>query len=205
MTRFHPLILLLATGAVLATSLASAADERRRSSSSSNRTEAPKTSATPNGSNPGFEPFQIIAERNIFNPNRVGRTRNVAEEKPPRFDEISLVGTLQSDRGVMAFFNSPDPAFSKALREGETIADFKIKNIAADRVELLQGEKTLTLRVTEQLRRPEGGEWSVRASPTTAAAAAGTARPAEATITEIPADASDVLKRLMKNREKQLK
>ena len=160
-----------------------------------------------------FDAFQLVVERNIFNPNRVSRARANSEEKPPRVDEISLVGTVQHDRENLALFDSPDAAFRKALREGDTLADFKVKRIAADAVELTREDKPVSLKVAQQLRRVEGGEWKVtinqaaRADPRALAANGTGAAPAvdPAAPPEIPADASEILKRLMKKREKQLK
>ncbi len=193
---------------MLGTTLVSAASERRRSSNAAPSPSVP-VAVAPSGS---FDAFLLIVERNIFNPNRVGRTRATAEEKPLRVDEIALVGTMEFEQRHLAFFDSPDAAYRKALGVGESVADFKVQSIAADRVELLQGDKPVTVKLAHQLRRTEGGEWSVRALPSAAPVAPSAAgglvavRPAEATPEpEIPADASEVLKRLMKNREKQLK
>ena len=206
MNRFRQLSLCILLGAVAGSGTAGSAAEGRRS-----RT-AP--SAAPAGSGlKSYESFQLVLERNIFNPNRVGRTRNIAEEKPPRVDEIALVGTVQHDQEVLALFHSPDAAFRKAVHEGDTVADFKVQRITAAGVELLRGDKPLSLKVAQQLRRVEGGEWSVTANQAArsdpralAAGVPGAARPADPSApVEIPADASDILKRLMKNREKQLK
>ena len=154
-----------------------------------------------------FDTFRVILDRNICNPNRSPRTQAAAEEKPPRVDEISLVGTMQYDKGLIAFFDSPDSDYRKNLREGGSIAGFELRRITADSVELARGDQTVTLKVAQQLRRAEGGDWVVN---TTAPirADAGTLSPedtrsaAAAAATEIPPDASDVLKRLMKQREK---
>jgi Tfp pilus assembly protein PilP len=160
-----------------------------------------KTAPAPKAPSPGsFEAYQLVVERNIFNPNRVGRTRANPEDKQPRVDEISLVGTMESERGRVAFFESPDSAYRKALREGETMGDFRVRRIANDGVELMREEKALALKISQQLRRPEGGEWTVRATPSAVPEAA-----AAAAVPEIPADASEVLKRLLKQRESQLK
>jgi hypothetical protein len=206
MKRTHRYCLIVAVGAWLGVTLTTAADDRKKSSNSSGKTPA----AVAPGQ--GFDAFQLLVERNIFNPNRVGRTRSSPEEKPPRVDEISLVGTMESARGRIAFFDSPDAAFRKALREGESVGDFKVQRIATDGVDLVRDDKPLALKVSQQLRRPEGGDWSVRSTPTAAPESrtgpngSTIARTAEvAAEPEIPADASEVLKRLMKKREKQLK
>jgi hypothetical protein len=192
-------------GAAFMTLAFGASDKKRDRSGSSNAAPAAAASAVSPANS--FDAFQLIVERNIFNPNRVGRTRAAPEEKPPRIDEISLVGTMQYDKGLVAFFDSPDSSYRKTLREGESIADFKVQRISANSVELLQGEKPVTLKVTEQLRRPEGADWSVRTTPAAMAATSGSgsmSSGAPSGPTEIPADASEALKRLLEKRNKQL-
>jgi hypothetical protein len=72
----------------------------------------------------------------------------------------------------------------------------------------VRGEERVTLKVAQQLRRPEGGDWSVNSNPPMRGETRTTSSPddarsaAAAAATEIPADASEVLKRLMKQREK---
>jgi hypothetical protein len=178
---------------------AEAPPDKRRKSPKGTPAPAPAVISPANS----FEAFQLIVERNIFNPNRVGRTKGT-DEKPPKTDEISLVGTMKYDQKVMAFFDSPDSAFRKTASVGDSVGDFKVQKIATDRVELERDSKPLTLKVSEQLRRPEGGDWTVRSAPTVAPSAATTLTPASAQPVEIPADASDVLKRLLKKREQQL-
>lgn len=175
-----------------------------RSNKSSRAESADNRAAATLPADSKFDTFRVILDRNIFNPNRSPRTQIAAEEKPPRVDEISLVGTMQYDKGLIAFFDSPDSDYRKNLREGGSIAGFELRRITADSVELARGDQTVVLKVAQQLRRAEGGDWVVN----TTASARGDA-PAEdarsaaaAAATEIPADASEVLKRLMKQREK---
>lgn len=204
MIRARHLCLLAAAGTVLAATLASAQERERRRSSTP---VTPAPAAAP-GVSPaqGFAAFQLVVERNIFNPNRVGRTREASDVKAVRTDEISLVGTMQYEKGLLAFFDSPDSRYAKALREGDTFADFKIQRIMADRVELLRADKPLTLKLSEQLRRPEGGDWSVGPAPNNAFAVVPAAAVALPTADSAPsAEASEVLKRLLQKREKQLK
>lgn len=173
-----------------------------RTESSDNRTAA----ALP--ADPKFDTFRVILDRNIFNPNRSPRSRATAEEKPPRVDEIALVGTMQYEKGLLAFFDSTDSNFRKNLREGESIAGFEVRRITADRVELARGDQKVVLQVSHQLQRAEGGDWVINTTPPARGDARGASSPedmraaAAAAATEIPADASDVLKRLMKQREK---
>lgn len=172
----------------------------------SDRSESSDRSAAFSGADSKFEGFRVITERNIFNPTRIGRSRAAPEEKPPRVDEISLVGTMHYDKGVVAFFDSPDAQYRKNLREGESIAGFKVSRISPDGVELLREDKPVSLKVNQQLRRREGADWSVGATPVrTAPGSVDDAQAAAAAAAqEIPADAPEALKRLMEKRKQQL-
>ncbi len=157
------------------------------------------------GPSASFDTFRIIVERNIFDPNRIGRTAGTAENQPPRGDMISLVGTMRYEKGLFAFFDGSNASFQKALHEGESIAQYTVTRIGSDGVELTRDGQKFSLTVGQQLRRPVGGDWTVAALETvqretdTAPAADATPSPA------IPAGASDTLKRLMEQRQKQLK
>lgn len=155
-----------------------------------------------------IDSFRLITERNIFNPNRIGRTVRNSEPAAPvqKVDTISLVGTMESEQGLRAFFDSSNAALPKAARAGDSVGEFAVQKISSDGVVLVRDGKEIPLRVTQQLRRPEGGEWTVTGIVASAAPArAVTAENDPATPPSIPADASDVLRRLMEQRQKQLK
>jgi hypothetical protein len=146
------------------------------------------------GATPSFTAFQVIGNYNIFNANRIGY---VPGSTAVRVDTISLVGTMQYDNARLALFDSPDREFRKGVREGDRIADFTVTKITDTGVVLTRESKALPLAMGQQLRRPPGGAWTVglarRAEP---AAAAAQVAPA------IPADASDIIKQLMEQRQK---
>jgi hypothetical protein len=118
---------------------------------------------------------------------------------------------MDSDKGIIAFFDSPIPKFKKVLHAGEPIAEYTVSKVTAKGVELTRDGKTLSLQVAQQLRRPIGEDWSVAATePPRTDATTGTSTDASQPSTEnatppIPADASDTLKRLMEQRRNQLK
>ena len=152
-----------------------------------------------------FDTFRVITDRNIFNPNRTARRDRVAEEAPPRLDLITLVGTMDSDKGLRAFFEGSDPAYRKALVTGGTVESFKVIKIAPNTVDLEREGKTFSVRVGQQLRRPEGGEWNLTDNQSRGAALADPARPSAAAPAAIPADASDTVRRMMERRNQNLK
>jgi len=160
--------------------------------------------ASPTAANGSFDSFRLIGDRNIFDPNRRSRARSASNEPAaPTGDTIAFVGTMDYDQGIFAFFDSSDARYRKVLPEGGKLAEFVVKHVEARRVDLTRDGKVTTLDITQQLHRPpEGGDWAVTGAspiPVVSAAAGADATPA------IPADASDILKRLMEQRQKQLK
>ena len=158
-----------------------------------------------------FEAFRLVTDRNIFNPNRTGRRDRSAEEQAPRVDVIALVGTMESDRGLRAFFDGSDTAFRKAVHVGDSVEKFKVTQIAPNAVDLDRDGKSLSVHVGQQLRRPEGADWNLIAadvvrSEAAAAAANATAGKIDPTApVVIPANVDDVTRRLMEKRNKDLK
>jgi hypothetical protein len=151
-----------------------------------------------------FDSFRLIGDRNIFDPNRRNRSARSAANEPaaPTGDTIALVGTMDYDQGTYAFFDSSDARYRQVLPAGGKLAEFVVKHVGARSVDLTRDGKVTSLQITQQLHRPDGGEWTVTGAspaPTLSSATEGDAAPA------VPADASDTLKRLMEQRQKQLK
>lgn len=170
---------------------------------------APAVRATSSGPVTGLAAFRIIEERNIFNPNRVGRTVAGADTPAPQNDTIALVGTMNYEKGLFAFFAGSSPTYQKALHEGELIAQYTVTRIAKDSVELTRDGQKLTLAIGQALSRPPGGDWTVTTPAVAVTAITPEApRPAEQSASAapaVPADASETLKRLMEKRQQQLK
>jgi hypothetical protein len=152
-----------------------------------------------------FSDFQVISERNIFNPNRTarhrgeGRTQRVA-------DAFSLVGTMSYAKGTFAFFDGTTSAYRKALRNTGTIAGYKVTDITPTSVKLTNGDKQLIMKIGTQMRREEKGPWQLVASSelpggTTETVDSASAEPAAS---DSSAEGNDVLKRLMQRREQEL-
>jgi hypothetical protein len=148
------------------------------------------------GAAESFESFRLIGNLNIFNSSRVGWT---ADSQRPRMDIISLVGTMEFAKQRLAFFDGTEGGFRKVLHEGDTIADVTVTRIDAGGVRLTRDSALISLAMGQQLRRPPGGAWSVGAVPEGGQLQPDSAAPA------IPPGASDVLKRLMEQRQNQLK
>ncbi len=158
-----------------------------------------------------FDSFRLISERNIFNPNRSGRRERGPEERAPRSDVISLVGTMDSDKGLRAFFDGSERSYRRALSAGASVDKFNVTKIAANVVELERDGKTLSIRVGQQLRRPVGGDWGLVGEDVIAREAQAQAAAEEASKIDpmapvvIPAGASDIIRKMMEARNKSLK
>jgi hypothetical protein len=203
------LILLFLLGAGLRASAAEAAPPVVAAPAKAGVTSRPAAPTTPAGAT--FESFRIVGELNIFNPYRTGRTRR-GEAAVPQGDIISLVGTLQDRGRSLAFFDGTDNAWRKTLPAGEKVGDFTIKQVLANTVDVERNGKTTTVRVGQQLRRPVGGDWGLVGAETiyaeaqaARAAVSAAAKPDPSAPGAIPADASDVVRRMMEQRNKNLK
>jgi hypothetical protein len=163
-----------------------------------------------------FPAFRIIAERNIFNPNRSGRSpRNYEksrQERRVRTEAFALRGTMSYEKGRFAFFEGTSLDYRKALETADTIAGFKIAAVGPDSVKLESNGKQVELQVGMQMKKPEGGDWELASgtdSVDMTAAAPASADPnatpgSQKTEVSSPGGASDILKRLMQKREQDL-
>lgn len=169
----------------------------------------------------GFAAFEIIAERNIFNPERSARragTETTESRRPARVDSFSLLGTMIYEKGRFAFFDGTSSEYRKVLSTGQTIAGFTLQRITTDGVTLVNGGETIELKVKSRMRREDGGAWqradgmaddrgsftrrdedrsSSEEKPDSGGAPTGGASP--------DAAPDDILKRLLEKRREELK
>ena len=173
--------------------------------------------STNDSSTTDFSSFQVIVDRNIFNPDRYGPTGNY-HPRSYSVPTFSLAGTMSYRKGMFAFFNGTSDEYRKALQQGGTIAGYTIGKITFESVQLQSSGKTIDMKVGAAMRR-EGSEWvlsapgewgDLSASGTEAASGSETSG---GTSTNVPSSTSspssgaesDVLKRLMEKREQELK
>lgn len=190
---------LVAVGAVLG---ADAGRTRRREAVAATpvRPADPAPTAAPADA---FETFRGIADRNIFNAARTGKTR-ATDDQGPATDSLSLVGTLESDKGEYAFFDGSDAAYRTAVHVGESVGPFKVTSITPEHVELDRDGHRVSMAVAQQLQRPPGGDWKVVAAPEPPPLVVAPPPP-ETTASNLPANAAEIVRRLMEQRQKQLK
>ena len=115
---------------------------------------------------------KFIATRNIFDPNREPNVPWTAPRPRPAYtppvvrqvESFSLVGIIGYGEGrlagVYAFFDGTSPDYSKTAQLNDSIANFKITEIAADSVTLMSDTNSTTvLRIGEQLHNDGVGHW----------------------------------------------
>jgi len=159
-----------------------------------------------------YAAFKVIVDRNIFDPNRYPRGPGASRLRPPprSVDYVTLVGTMTYEKGTFAFFDGSSSAYRKALKLTDSIAGYKVTNIAPNGVKLAAGTNQLELNVGGQLRREEEGPWLLagetsRYTPTPAVTATNTAPGTNTAGSDATAGGaeSEILKRLMEKREKE--
>jgi type II secretory pathway component PulC len=100
--------------------------------------------------------YTIIADQNLFHPERKippEKKQEVAQPKP----EFVLYGTMITDNMSFAYLEdkkSPrsTPGRGKrqtALKQGEAMSGYTLKEVAHDKVTMVKGEETLTLKVID--------------------------------------------------------
>jgi hypothetical protein len=153
--------------------------------------------------------FKIIEDRNIFNANRSGRQNraNPDARKPVKIDIFKLVGSMTYDNGSHAFFDGSSSAYRKAIKANEKIAGFKVCGITLSSVQLEDGDKRIELRIGSEMRREDEGEWKLIAASASTSSfdSSSSATASDSTNAGSGGEASDILKRLMQQREQELK
>lgn len=162
---------------------------------------------------PDYAAFKLIADRNIFDPNRVPHRPDAGPRTRPKVTEsFALVGTMSYEKGTFAFFDGSSSEYRKVLKPADEIASYKLTDIAPNAVKLAAGTNELELRVGMQLHREEGGDWllATQAEPYAASASASatnTGAAPETAATQPGAssggDLSELEKRMMQRREQQ--
>lgn len=105
--------------------------------------------------------FRIVAERNIFNANRIGPVRVTSPRRPSVVESFTLVGTMDYEKGEFAFFEGSSSELTKVLKPGAVIAGHKLLVISPQGVKLEADGKEIDLPVGSQMRREDEGLWQL--------------------------------------------
>lgn len=176
-------------------------------STTATATPSPATTNAPPSNPRDYAAFKIVNERNIFNANRAGRSSGPPKPaaKPTRVDNVALVGVMSYGQGPVAFFDGSSSSLKKAVRLNDSLDAWKVTEINTAGVKLETGGKTLALRVGSQLRREDDGDWKpVERSDFAASSGASASGDAAGSTSSGGSSESDILKRMMEKREKEL-
>jgi hypothetical protein len=190
---------------------------RQRFGSSRENSGAATDSGTNGPSSLDFAAFKVIAELNIFDPNRT--PVGPAPVRPPASEYFSLVGTARYGKGefpgTYAIFSGSDSKYERRLKVSDSIAGYKLKTIGFDSVKLAGATNEVVMRMSAQLRREENGPWhlstessgeaagSFRSSSSTSESSSTSSTNRTATATAGGGAEDEVLKRLMQRRERE--
>jgi hypothetical protein len=163
-------------------------------------------------SRPDYSYFRVIADRNIFDPDRYphqSRSSRRNGRQGPLVDSFSLVGTMSYPKGTFAFFDGTSSDYRKAVKLDDAIAGYKVAEITRNAVTLTTTNKQIELKVGSQMRHEDQGGWQLVSqdeSPVEAEenSAADTSS-SSATESSSAGEGNDVLKKLMQQREQELK
>lgn len=152
--------------------------------------------------------FRMIADRNIFNPHRAKGVPNRAPqrtepEKRIHLDRFALLGTMSYEKGRYAFFDGSSSEFRKVAKPEDSIAGFRIAEVAPTCVKLvLTNGQLLELCVGMQMKKSEDQDWQLAGK---ADAAEGTGRRSSSGSSSSPSapESEDVLKRLLEKRSQE--
>jgi len=184
-----------------------------------------RVNAQSNSTPPDYAAFsQVIADRNIFDPNRVSHSsghrhtvRRSNRTKVNSAPQFSLVGTMSYEKGQFAFFSGNDADLKKILVRDGSIAGYTVTDITPTQVTLQAADKkNLTLKIGDALQQ-ESGTWQLVSSGPAPIDSASVSEPAPAAdesaapaAADEPANpaagnsaASEILKRLMQKRQQE--
>ena len=164
-----------------------------------------------------------VSDRNIFDPDRQPRTRGESRPTPKPVvavaadaPEMGLVGVMTFPKGTFAFFDGNAAEYRKTLQLLALIAGHTVTAITPQSVTLSESNRPpVLLKVGQRLRKDAEGVWKLVAggsgeaftrSGGSAGAGSGAVSSSSATsTTEDPPGSDEILKRLLKKREQEMK
>lgn len=162
-----------------------------------------------------YEAFKIITDRNIFSSTRTrspAREENRNQPRRVRVDKFALVGTMSYFKGTFAFFDGSDSGYRKTTKVGDKVAGFVVQGINPDSAKLVAGTNTFVLKVGTGMQREEEGEWQPSSSsggfesaPTKNERSEKSEKSEGGSSESSGGGESEILKRLLEKREKELK
>ena len=162
-----------------------------------------------------------VGDRNIFDPERQPKIRGESRPAPkPKAvasadaPEFGLVGVITYPRGTFAFFDGNASEFHKTLQLNAVIAGQTLSTITPQSITLMATNRPPNLlRVGQRLRQDSEGVWQLVTGLGgegfkrlgSAGGATGTSSASSTTPSEDPPGSDEILKRLLKKREQEMK
>ena len=162
-----------------------------------------------------------VADRNIFDPERQPKIRGESRPVPkPKAvasadaPEFGLVGVITYPRGTFAFFDGNASEFHKTLQLNAVIAGQTLSTITPQSITLMATNRPPNLlRVGQRLRQDSEGVWQLVTGLGgegfkrlgSAGGSTGTSSASSTTPSEDPPGSDEILKRLLKKREQEMK
>jgi hypothetical protein len=111
---------------------------------------------------PPFSDYMVVAEQNIFHPERKIPPENKDEKALPK-PEIFLYGTLLTDNMRIAYIEDKKapqstPGRGKmqtVVKQGELISGFTLKSVETDRIVLVRGEEQIIVYLNDAKKQRE--------------------------------------------------
>jgi len=174
-------------------------------------TNAVATTETNVNSRTDVRSFDVMQQRNIFNPNR--RAFRPVVDRGPRvqIDSFKLNGTMTYEDKAYAFFDGTSGPFrNKTLGKADKIGGYTISEITNNAVKLMAtSNQTVNLRVGMQMRRENNGPWKLIAGDIPAESSADSSDSTNGDSSTFSSSGSgavdDVIKRLMQRRDQENK
>ena len=112
----------------------------------------------------GMSQFQIIIQRNIFDPSRGSdaSNRESTPKRQPRIETFSFRGAAEKvGKGFDAFFAGDGAPASGTVAVNDVINGFKVREINLSEVKLMDtNQQWVILKDQTGLTRQDGGPWS---------------------------------------------
>jgi len=109
-----------------------------------------------------FDVFNILLNRNIFDPNR-GQPQKQQEKpiEPPKKEYLTLLGVVICGGDSVAFFESVPGGLGKQIKVGEEVAGFGVSEMSTDRILLTKSNKIQELFIGWQLTHQGDEGWQI--------------------------------------------
>lgn len=109
---------------------------------------------------PPMSEYVVINEKNLFHPDRKPLEKKISTERQQDKPEIVLYGTIIDGKNRIAFIENKKNPFStpgrgkrqRAVRVGDTVSGYKVKNITEDSIVLVSTDEELVFRIDESTK-----------------------------------------------------